>query len=480
MRWRACFHVLVFVSLLGVYAHEAAETGPTDNVDARWYIGYALSIFHESRLPQGRVEIVPLHPLWLAMWMHVDPGIHDYLQCLHGNLPYWSEGKKYYPERRLDVCRPLDNAGFYVLVLLGAVGIGLVWLAGWLVSGRLMVAHLSGFFALYAQGWIPYSNSNIPESLAIPLFAGVNVCLAWLVCACIGEGSGRTKLRTAAVAVTCGLLLGALALTRPPYEFLLAALPFAAAAWMLSDRPRRREITAATAWILVGASLATAPWLVRNYTEKGFVGFTQGYGPGILVERLVFNDMTWRQWAAAFPLWSGRGGHGLGTKLFEPETVAFLQYSNSHPGSYVHRARSDLNDMSANVAVEDQLGFALGQVWADLPKHLAVSVPLAWRGMKQWRESRVPYGSVLWLLVIFSFARGTHRNRSVLAALAFCPFVVLAINALVSTSLPRYSFGLLAPLSVGVALPVAWVVEGGWNRMRGWIPWPGSRGPDTT
>ena len=462
VRWRTFFHILVFMSLLGAYIHQAVGRGPEEGVDSRLYIGFALSTFHESRLPQGSWTNVPLHTLWLATLMRIDPDIHDYLQCLHGNLPYWRNGKKYHPTRSIDICRSLDNTEFYVLVFLGTIGTGLVWLAGWLVSGRVMVAHLSAFLVLYTQSWTTYSNTNIPESLAIPLFAGVNVCLAWLVCACIGEGSGRTKLRTAAVAATCGLLLGALALTRPPYEFLLAALPFAAAVWMFMDRPRRREIGAATAWILVGASLVTAPWLVRNYTERGFVGFTQSYGPSVLGERLALNDMTWRQWVAAFPVW-GWVGRKQAAEFFGPEVAGFLKYSNRDPASYVHRARSERSRILAKPA-EDQLGFALGQVWADLPKHLAVSVPLAWKGMRQYK--RIPYGSVLWLLVIFSFACGTRRNRCVLAALAFCPFVILAINALVSTSMTRYSFGLVMPLSVGVALPVAWVVDGAWNRMR--------------
>ena len=456
MSWRGLFHALVFVSLIGLQAHGAFELGPRDWFDARWYIGYALSILHESQLPQGPVEIVPLYPLWLTMLMHVDPDYRDYLQCLHNNLPYWSGGQKF-RGGDISVCRRLDNIGFYVQVLLGAIGTGLVWLAGWLVSGRPMVAHLSASFVLYTQSWIIQGNAHIPESLVIPLFAGVNVCLAWLV-----GGRGKTKPRSAAMAITCGVLLGALALTRPPYEFLLAALPVAAFIWMIRDRPRRRAIAVATTWILVSASLVVTPWIVRNYTEKDFVGFTESYGPGILLERLAFNPMTWRQWAAAFPFWSGGGGRRLATELFGHDTVAYLSYGR--PEYYGDRAIDEWNEMQANVAAKDQLGFVLGQVWAELPKHLAVSVPLAWRGMEQHR--RIPYGSACWLLVIFSFARGTHRNRSVLAALAFCPFVILGINAFVSTSLPRYSIGLLAPLSVGVALPVTWIIEGAWNRVR--------------
>ena len=111
------------------------------------------------------MKSVPLYPLWLAMWMHVDPDFRDYLQCLHENAPYWSEGKKFWPGNVVN-CRPLrlDNIGFYVQVFLGAVGTGLVWLAGWLASGRPMVAHLSAFFAVYAGSWLILGISTGPKS----------------------------------------------------------------------------------------------------------------------------------------------------------------------------------------------------------------------------------------------------------------------------------------------------------------------------
>ena len=127
------------------------------------------------------------------------------------------------------------------------------------------------------------------------------------------------------------------------------------------------------------------------------------------------------------------------------------------------------------MAPEDQLGVVSRQVWADLPKHLAVSVPLAWAGMKQWRGDRVPFGHACWLLVFFSLVRGTRRSRSAMAALALCPFVILAINALVAQNFPRYNFGLLLPLSVGAALAVVQGLDGARNRLRRWAPW--SRAP---
>ena len=459
--WKRFLHALVFLSLIGLQVHHAFERGPRNGVDAGWYINYALSILHESQLPRGRVEIVPLYPLWLTMWMRIDPDYRGYLQCLLFNLSYWSGGK-FVRGGDTSLCRHPDNTGFYVQVLLVAVGTGLVWLAGWLASGRPMVAHLSAFFAVYAGRWLfQGGNAHVPENLVIPLFAGANVCLAWLVLSGVRRRGGGARLRTTAVAVTCGLLLGVLALVRPPYEFLLAAVPAAAAVWMLLSRPRRRAIAVATAWILVSASLVVTPWLVRNYTERGFVGFTEGYGPSVLMERLGYNNMTWRQWLAAFPRWSGRGGRRLAIEWFGKDTVRWL----GHGDPEVRERRiSGGGHMLTNVATGDQLGVVLEHVWAELPRHLVVSVPLAWRGMDQTRK--IPYGSACWLLVILSLVVGSRRNRSVLAALAFCPFVILGISAFVSYGVSRYGLGLLVPLSVGVALPAAWAVEGAWNGMR--------------
>ena len=476
------FHALVFLSLIGLHLHNVIEAGPGHGVDGAWYSDYALSIDHERQLPQGPVTVAPLYPLWLAMLMRIDPGYRDYLQCVSDNFSYQADKRRI--EAGMDrpdqyVCEHLDDVGIYIRVLLAATSIGLVWLAGWLVSGRPMVAHLGALFALYAGRLLLMTNSDMPESLVIPLFAGVNVCLAWLVLTLIrspereeGDGpNGRTKLRTAAVAVTCGLLLGALALVRPPYEFLLAALPVAAAVWMLRDRRRRRAVAAATTWILIGASLIVTPWLVRNYVEKGFVGFTQTYGPHILMERLDYNGMTWRQWIAAFPNWAGGvGGPRLVKNWFGKDTRAWLRRGD--PESRERRIRGE--HMLMDVAPEDQLGVVSRRVWAELPKHLAVSVPLTWRGMNQTRGS-IPYGNLCWLLVILGFALGTRRNRCVLAALAFCPFVIVAISALVSYGIPRYGIGLLTPLAVGVALSISGVVEDAWSGMR--RPWARASAP---
>lgn len=155
--------------------------------------------------------------------------------------------------------------------------------------------------------------------------------------------------------------------------------------------------------------------------------------------------MSARHWAAAFVRWSGRYGIPLSTRLFGEDTVAALDYHS--PEYFPHRAGEDL---LAGVAAEDRLGVTLGRVRAEWPRHAAVSLPLAWRGMNQLQ--RAPLGNLLWLAFLFVLVRGTKRNRAALAALSFGPFVILAINALVSENQPRMNNGLLLPLAVATAI----------------------------
>ncbi len=400
--------------------------------------------------------------------MHLDPAFTVFSECM---AEQWHISPH---ERRFD-CPPSYNLWLYAQAFLGVIGITLSWFAGWLASKRLMVAHFSAVVALLADYYSCYNAYFYTENLVIPLFAGVNLCLAWLTL----RKRGR-RWKTAAVATGCGIMLGALILTRPPHEYLLMALLFGAAAWMIWDRSRRLETAVATTCVLFGALLVVTPWIARNYADRGFVGFTETYAPVILAERVNFNDMTLRQWTAAFLYWSSKGyGRDLATDVFGAETVAPLEWR--HP-EYFQNQKNRGRELLVGVEPQDRLGVLIAHIWADLPKHLAVSVPLAWRGMN--RHKFGIYGSPSWgaiflLAISVSLVRGTRQNRTVLLALTFCPIIILALNALVSSNVPRYNIGLVTPLSVAAALPIVWVIDGTWNRLRRWTPWTDPRTPNS-
>ncbi len=464
----AVFHALALASLLAVQFRAGIVPSAdmvTFRYDEQYYITYAVHIFHESLLAGFRDDqIVPLYPVWLAALMHVDPAFHDFLECVHSNMHLPAV-------QREAVCRPLGNIGYHAQAALGAVAVALAWIAGRIASGRPAVAHLSALVAIAAGQYAVDAASFLTEALVIPLLAGVNVCLAWLL------AGGGTPRRNAIVATACGVMLGALVLVRPPYEWLLPALLLAGGALILRNRRRRRARAVALACILGAASAVVAPWLVHNHRTHGFAGLTKGYGSIVLGERLACNGMSARQWAAAFLHWTHGGDRKLPARLFGQET-------DPHPCVFDHEwVKTRGAQIRAEVAAdgapeEDRLAPLMARVRDSLPEHLAASAPLAWRGMQPWnrageravlRPSFLPdpwFAIACWSLLVLGLVRGSRRNRRVLLALAFCPAVVLALNALVSLSLFRYNIGLVTPLSVGVALSVVRLVDSVRNRLR--------------
>ncbi len=464
---RAFFHALVLASLLGAHAglvlHSPSLPSGWDDF---WYIDQALSRFHDPQDagPQP-VEIVPLYPLWLNLLMHLDPAFADFLECASvqtGVRPRPGTARVY-PE---GVCEPTRTLGLYAHALLGAVGIGLAWCAGRLASGRIAVAHLAAFIVLlsgqYAGRYDAINTVWMTESLVVPLFAAVNVCLAWLV-------RGTSRHNAAIAATGGGIALGALILTRPPYEYLPAALLAAAAVLMLASPARRREAGLATARIVLGACLMVAPWIVGNHVVRGFSGLTETYASAYtsetLVQRLAYNGMTARQWMAAILAWTSPEGARLARRLFGREAVAPLR--SRRPGTWWDRGRHAKSELRA-APPEERFSIVMARMWAELPKHLAVSVPIAWRGMipdDRGINALQRFWPLLWLLAAVAIVRSDPRDRRVLLALLFCPAVVLAIGALVSVNLFRNNIGLMTFLSAGAALPVVQAFDGAWRRL---------------
>ena len=470
---RTLLHALAVMALLGAYLHSAFVLHyPRPGYDGLEYIAWAL-VLHESGVMPPLDGHRPLYMAWLNLLMRVDPDFAGYLRCLQETVPRWPEwdprwaehfgGVREGKETLAGACGPLTNVGIHAQALLGAVGTGLVGLAGWLASRRALVAYLSAFATLLLDGHVHHSFGYTTENLVVPLLAGVNVCLAWLA---LGRRPAAVR-RTAAAALACGLLLGLLVLTRPPYEILLVVLPAAATVLALRDSARRRAIAAAAATILLGAALVTTPWAVRRGADSTV------YASGIIGVRLAYNDMTWRQWLAAFPFWTSmreweaEPGNDAATRWFGARATAPLD--KRHPDYFERRWDETARTWKAHR--ERGPLFLSRRILADLPQHLAVSVPLTWRGMSEFRSPPCgigPYAAGVWLLLFFAFARGAPRNRRALAALTFCPAVVLAANALVSASLSRYNLGLQLPLAVAGALCCVWTIDGARSRLRRW------------
>lgn len=325
-----------------------------------------------------------------------------------------------------------------------ARSLGLTAVGAWTV---LAVVAASGSHAYFAAHFL----TELPLLALFPFF------LALLVHATGPET--RTDRRVTFLAL--GLAMGLLALIRPSYIYqayaILAALP-------LLRRFRGAAAVGpyglgATLWAAAGYVIAVLPWMLRNAVTVGQFSLTAGYDSFILAQRMIYNQMTWAEWAAAWVYWLPDFGDNLAIRLFGEGAVRKLSLLD--PGGYHGAGNPPVPEHMQKQpgGAPATIGYLLSLLLADLPKHLMVSLVMAWQGL--WAGKYITFVAVL--ITPFALpamaAAGWLRGFLVVAA----PVVfMVGFNAFVSVSVPRYNL----PVLWVSALIAAAVVEAGMRYMK--------------
>ncbi len=188
----------------------------------------------------------PLYPLVLAGLMKI-PGLFEY------QIPSPKEGQ--FRRHQPDFLITLFNQGLLFLA------IALTWyLARKLFEPK--VGLLTALAMLGSEVLWQFSGSGLPTMLALVLFMLlINLLYA------LSVGSRRDPVQALGVAVilaaACGLLCGALCLTR----YALGVLIIPVVIYLISGFPGRRVVLPVVAGVLFLATIS--PWLVRNYQVCG-------------------------------------------------------------------------------------------------------------------------------------------------------------------------------------------------------------------
>lgn len=154
-----------------------------------------------------------------------------------------------------------------VLALIGTLSVLFSYLIARRLSGPFAGLVGAGAVAIY-PALLEYQGMLMGEPLAATLLSGAILSILW---AASGEGS-HPRARW----LVPGLLLGALALTRP--EYLGVAL-LAAIVVLIRDRTAWRAGALDAAILLAGVVLAVAPWTIRNAVALDrFVPISTGGG----------------------------------------------------------------------------------------------------------------------------------------------------------------------------------------------------------
>ena len=417
---------------------------PLPVADALHYIDYALNLYRHGiyglspRLPgevlQPGAGNAPLYPALLAALIALVPDTAAGLEC----------------------ARVSNGAGpceFIAtpFVVAHSVLVWLTLLATWLLARRIFAGRATAWLApvvvLLSGEPLYYSDGLLTENLTVPLFAWFSLALITLV-----------RRGTARIALAVGALGAALTLTRPEFLYLaVATVGVLLLGGVLARRDawRRGALLAAIAFVLV-----VSPWLARNAVQLGRPAITVGYAEHILSERLSYNRMGWYEWAAAFLYWFPDIGDSLARDLLPERLYARLGWS---PGSYYLTSYVVRSEANAATSSRDEVfpWLMREKVLGDAPKHLAVTLALAWRGMfiAKW------WGVFAWICVALALWRGDSERRRTLALVLAPGVFMVMFYAGVSVSVPRYNLVLVPVLSTCSA----WLLAGLARRAWAWL-----------
>jgi hypothetical protein len=311
-------------------------------------------------------------------------------------------------------------------------------------------------------------NSDLP---AAALLAGSSVLLA----------AGLSEARVLRC-VVAGVMFGALALVKASFVYVFAGL--AVSVFLLAVIAARRDYQRPVARnglvLTVCFAAVVAPWMLRNHNHFGTWSIAERGGVVLLI-RAEKDQMTAEEYRGAFYAWAPYGirpafGRLLG---FEPRDLhrgGRLQRLNRYPSADFHAddvaaeraGRPDLaisyyrRARAQRVQLNREIGATLGSLEVDRRlqeraldmiaqhpwRHLAVTVPVLWRG-----------AFMAFPVLVLGLAAALRRRDLRLATFLWPSMGLALFYGLLSHFIPRYGVPLV-PVAIVVALTVASQVLG--------------------
>ena len=389
-----------------------------------------------DRAPAPGMAVSPLQPAFLAGLMALDPTFEDTVDCVLRNQP----------DPAAAGCRPDYGAAVWVQLGIAAVALALVWVSALVLAGRAGTAHAAAALVLASGVYTGFADHFLTEILSLPLLTGFSLLLALA----FRDGDGRAI-------GAAGLTLGLLALVRPSYAYLVPLVALLLAGALVAGwppLPSRRTVLRLAALFATGYLVAVGPWLARNMILFDTPTLTRGYAGSALGPRVAYNDMTAAEWAGAFLYWLPDFGDGWAGALLPPSAYARLDLEN--PEGYYRQAARRLAERHGPLGPDAMFAAMIREdVLGNLPKHVAVTLPLAWRGAfvaDYWSLATLP-------LLLAMFAGGLRRRRTEFVLFCLPAFFMLGFHAFTTINIARYNVGLVAVSAVAAAVTLTRLAE---------------------
>ncbi|MFT4584599.1 MAG: 4-amino-4-deoxy-L-arabinose transferase-like glycosyltransferase [Gammaproteobacteria bacterium] len=406
------------------------------------YIDYALNIHdhgvfglsgkYRDNVPAPEYINSPLYPALLAFTIWLDPELEAKLKCLIINRG--SSGK---------TCPGNFRSIIVVQDVLVIGALVCLWLTAMLLYKRALVAWITCALVLASTKPLFFANHLLTEILILFFFA----------CLMLGLVLALKHARRKCWPVI-GAIIGLMTLTRPEYVYLayLLTLLGIVIAVIRHSKPASTSLVL----FIVAFCAILGPWVARNHHHFGQYAVTGGYSDIIISQRVAYNRMSPGEWTVAFLYWLPGHGETLTATLFPDADYSKL---GTDPGSYYFTESVTLYDQGmADVGGDrDRLtGHLIRSEILDHPvRHLATSIPLAWRGILAGKYLAVPGLPCFVILVIASM-----RNRDWMFPILTLPALAMAgLYAGVSVSIPRYNVYLIYYYAIAVAWVLVFLID---------------------
>ncbi len=437
------FLILLALSTLVTSLHGGRLTvaaGDTPQyLDAAYHIVHHATFSEQptSRAVPPAVGREPGQALFLAMLMAVDPDFAQFKpECLSDGAS--CDAKIY------------RIASWANLALIVLTGVTMALVARMVLHSAAMGVVCGGYLLLNLQlnkGWV----DPMSDRLAMWLVSLSMLAIAW---AWRGDRTWRWSL--------AGLALAALTLTKAVFLFYgIAVAGCAIAVALVGSGVRTRILAGLAAGAVVYVALVGG-WMLRNETITGEFRLTDARSFIVLNTRVVFDDMTAEQYAAAFVYWTRGPGNGLARRWFSPAAVA--AFDLEQPGGFYDRGQNGYGPLVAETMRTRQVDHAQATKIVDRQlvdeilerpvTHILTTIPLFYRGI--WIDEFIVIGLPALLLALWTATR--QRDGLRLLLLSTGVFNLL-FYALCSLNIPRYQMTAMPAIALAAACAAQTIVE---------------------
>ena len=352
---------------------------------------------------------------------------------------------------------PVDPALVWMSKWINLGYITALFVSVWLLVRRLIASYLAAdlvtlpLFCLINSFFVISQVNNLNTELPAALF------LVWISLGLILAEQSR---HWSWICIS-GLCFGLLILTKAVAAYVgLIAIPLLSLC--ISNCLQLRRFFKVLALFSLGFALIVMPWIYRNHHEFDRLVVARGAGDVLLI-RSVFNTMNDQEFANSFYVYAPKVirddvlGPLMGLSQDDLECgLALDRFNRNLDCDKVAIKEKRYNDVrsfyqigkralprSMDLKREQKQSEAVNRIMADPKQHLAVTLPMAWRGLWSFGSKISPSAVALnlasYLALFVAPVLGVIQKRFVWIYISLVPIGNFLFYASFSHFLPRYS-----------------------------------------